>query len=489
MGIYLVNLFIKSRKYDEMLQSYFNLKIVSSDALTFNATNKINLEKVTIIEKTEEKYKASNNNNSITINCLKSSNKINKEEGFKKIKSQKVLKIIFRYISNIKAMRMLRYNIKLQNKINITLEDYKQYNQIIIEIIVNKLLNGNKTYFINYPKELNSFFHIYFDKIGNEIKRNYFTKNDQFEKIVIVIDNEVKSFYSLFEGSVCIKEIKFVKYNRKDINNMNCMFYKCSQMTNLDITQLKTDKVETMRLMFGYCSSLTSLDLSKFNTSNVTDMASMFSNCSSLNKLDLSTFDTHEVTTMDYMFSGCISLPELDLSNFQTDKVESMNWMFQNCKSLKQLDISSFKTNKVESIDYMFSGCKKLSKLNISNFITDKVTSMKYTFNECWSLTSLDLANFRMNEVVDLEGMFEKCTNLKILNISLSNTENVKNTSSMFYRCQSLISLDISNFDLSNVDNMSYMFSEVSNKLEESIKKQNQDILNIAFARKNYYYY
>ena len=58
----------------------------------------------------------------------------------------------------------------------------------------------------------------------------------------------------------------------------------------------------------------------------------------------------------------------------------------------------------------------------------------------------------------------------------------------MFYRCQSLISLDISNFDLSNVDNMSYMFSEVSNKLEESIKKQNQDILNIAFARKNYYY-
>ena len=40
-----------------------------------------------------------------------------------------------------------------------------------------------------------------------------------------------------------------------------------------------------MSYMFYYCSSLTSLDLSNFNTNNVTDMRSMFYNCSSLTSL------------------------------------------------------------------------------------------------------------------------------------------------------------------------------------------------------------
>ena len=45
---------------------------------------------------------------------------------------------------------------------------------------------------------------------------------------------------------------------------------------------LDTSKVTNMVGMFYMCSSLTSLDLSNFNTSNVTDMGSMFNGCSSL---------------------------------------------------------------------------------------------------------------------------------------------------------------------------------------------------------------
>ncbi len=38
--------------------------------------------------------------------------------------------------------------------------------------------------------------------------------------------------------------------------------------------------------MFYNCSSLTSLNLSNFNTNNVNDMSSMFYNCSNLTSLN-----------------------------------------------------------------------------------------------------------------------------------------------------------------------------------------------------------
>ena len=60
-----------------------------------------------------------------------------------------------------------------------------------------------------------------------------------------------------------------------------------------------------MRSMFFGCSSLKELNLSNFNTNNVTDMGFMFSGCSSLKELNLSNFNTNNVTNMEYMFYGC----------------------------------------------------------------------------------------------------------------------------------------------------------------------------------------
>ncbi len=59
-----------------------------------------------------------------------------------------------------------------------------------------------------------------------------------------------------------------------------------------------------MGYMFYCCSSLRRLDLSNFDTSEVTDMMCMFAKCSSLTYLDLSKFDTSGVTGMSWMFSG-----------------------------------------------------------------------------------------------------------------------------------------------------------------------------------------
>ena len=91
--------------------------------------------------------------------------------------------------------------------------------------------------------------------------------------------------------------------------------------------------------MFFYCSSLTSINLSNFNTNNVTDMGSMFAECSSLTNINLSNFNTNNVTDMDAMFQGCSSLKNINLLNFNTNNTTNTNGFFGGCKSLNKKNI------------------------------------------------------------------------------------------------------------------------------------------------------
>ena len=53
---------------------------------------------------------------------------------------------------------------------------------------------------------------------------------------------------------------------------MNGLFNECYSLKNIDLSNIKTNKVINMSYMFCNCISLTSLDLSNFNTQNVIDM-------------------------------------------------------------------------------------------------------------------------------------------------------------------------------------------------------------------------
>lgn len=86
-----------------------------------------------------------------------------------------------------------------------------------------------------------------------------------------------------------------------------------------------------------------------------TNTNSMFYSCSSLTTLDLSNFDTSNVTDMSYMFDGCSSLTTLDVSNFNTSNVTDMSWMFYSCSNLT-LDCSHWNVDKVTSYDYFNDG-------------------------------------------------------------------------------------------------------------------------------------
>ena len=142
-----------------------------------------------------------------------------------------------------------------------------------------------------------------------------------------------------------------------------------------------------MSSMFYGCSGLTSLNVSNFNTSNVTKMNNMFYSCIGLTSLDLSNFDTTKVIDLSYMFRDCKGLTSLYISNFNTSNVTNMSCMFYDCMGLTNLDLSSFDTSNVTNMSSMFCSCRALTTIYASSsFVTTKVSSSLDMFFGCSNL-------------------------------------------------------------------------------------------------------
>ena len=234
------------------------------------------------------------------------------------------------------------WNIIKNYKKDLSVNDYKDCSQLYSPIKIElKLVENYYGKFINIPNKQEEYYHIYFDNLNKEIKRNYLKEKEKVKIIKIIIDYQVISFRKLFDNCECISSIIFVKFNRINITDMSHMFYGCS--------------------------SLKEINFSNFNTNNVTKMSSMFCKCSSLKEINLSNFNTNNVTNMNFMFAECKKLKALNLFNFNTNKVKNMSYMFADCPLLKELNFSNFKVNTETNTDCMFNSCISLKELNLFN--------------------------------------------------------------------------------------------------------------------------
>ena len=127
----------------------------------------------------------------------------------------------------VKSFKIIKYNKLIQDKLDISIIDYKNYYEQI-EIEITPINVDEKNYFIN--GDYKSYYHIYFNNSKNEVQQNYFNKDDNVTKINIILSNESKYLSRLIYYCDGIEKIKF---KRNDINNMNGMFYGCSSLKKL----------------------------------------------------------------------------------------------------------------------------------------------------------------------------------------------------------------------------------------------------------------
>ena len=260
-----------------------------------------------------------------------------------KINTEKIDDII-KSINNLKetidnARLMIENTIKISavNNINIQLKGVNMMLNILNEDLkktkkkVENLLKNNENNYIiaeitikeedvnKKIRILNSYENCL--RTNSKVKKEELFKNeDEIKKCEIKINEELIPFnyFLIFKSKV--KHI--IKYIFKHELKSTClMFYECSFLTNINLSNFNTNNVKVMNSMFNECSSLIKINLSNFNTINVINMAGMFEGCSSLTNINLSNFNTNNVTNMNSMFNGCSSLTNINLSNFNTSNV------------------------------------------------------------------------------------------------------------------------------------------------------------------------
>ena len=115
------------------------------------------------------------------------SNKIKTKDSLENIKSKYIIKKIFNYLPKNKSLDIIKYNKKIQKRIDININDYENYSKIEIEIKPEYNINSR---FININKGEEKYYHIFFNDNKEEIKRNYLNENEQVTRINIIIDYE-----------------------------------------------------------------------------------------------------------------------------------------------------------------------------------------------------------------------------------------------------------------------------------------------------------
>ena len=85
---------------------------------------------------------------------------------------------------------------------------------------------------------------------------------------------------------------------------MNGMFWNCSRLTNLDLSNFDTSSVVSIAGMFYNCRNLTDIDLSSFDTSHILDVRLLFAGCRNLTTVIMDPAVNQDART-DKIFDGC----------------------------------------------------------------------------------------------------------------------------------------------------------------------------------------
>ena len=106
------------------------------------------------------------------------------------IKSRYILSKIYDNMTKKKKLQIVKYNKRIQNRINLSVKDYKEYSEtftpIEIEIIPRKDKYGK---FINIDNKDELYYHIYFNDNKKEIKKNM-NETNRLSFVIRTIDKD-----------------------------------------------------------------------------------------------------------------------------------------------------------------------------------------------------------------------------------------------------------------------------------------------------------
>ena len=199
-----------------------------------------------------------------------------------------------------------------------------------------------------------------------------FSNSDNLERIVLPAASKLGAVNGMFSNCAKLETVEGPNFNLGNcsnaINTAGWLFANCPSLKNVNV-QFDTSLAGTSSLginyMFYNCTALETLDMTNWDLSGVYDMAYMFAGCTSLKNLPgIAYVNISNAVNMNSMFEGCTSLQTLNLNGWEPSKVENASKMFYGCSALTTIN-TDYPDAWAENTDangaQMFMGCTSLN--------------------------------------------------------------------------------------------------------------------------------
>lgn len=282
------------------------------------------------------------------------------------------------------------------------------------------------------------------------------------------VSDKCTNLGNMFKNCKSIERIN-IGGDWSNVTNLNTMFFTCSSLMEMDLSELNLGNVTDMGYMFRYCTNIKSIKLSKTIT-NVTNMTYMFGDCNSLTHIDLSGYDLRKLTSFTYVFQDCTSAESIDLSNTDFSSSTNLQNLFARCTNVKSINLSNCNFSKVTNMGSIFSGCTLLDTIDMSNCNFDSIQNISYIFSSLPSLREVNLTNCSVLNVNNMQALFENCPKLEnVIAINRFINEKCTNIFSMFRNCKALQNIDLSGSTMTAVTTMQEMFRNCTNLINVNL--------------------
>ena len=199
---------------------------------------------------------------------------------------------------------------------------------------------------------------------------------EDFEKVATIDfgddfdTSNITNMQNMFSGCQKLTSLNIGNFDTSNVSNMGSMFSSCKALTSLDLKHFDS-KVFEIGGMFQNCNAITNITFSdKFDTSGCTSMYRMFYGCSALEELDLSNFDMKSATDISEMVGSCTALKTVIFPACETFAPSDMIALLSGCTALETVKFYNLTITEDTGVYHVFLNCNALQYVIIT---TDKV--------------------------------------------------------------------------------------------------------------------
>lgn len=139
----------------------------------------------------------------------------------------------------------------------------------------------------------------------NEIDLDNMFANTSVKSIKMSSEKKVniKNMVSSFENCTLLENFTIKGFDTSKVNNMSKLFYNNINLKEVNIVEMKTDKVEKMDYMFAY-TNISVIDLKNFKIEQLINSIGVFENCNSSIILKKEENKENETNTLKEKYPG-----------------------------------------------------------------------------------------------------------------------------------------------------------------------------------------